>query len=70
MISYLFNNGDEAPDAGSLSLGRFSVSNQSPQLLPPAMKYTDTLLINSGLVKLGVRLSKKYYRESDDPYYG
>lgn len=70
MVSYLYDNDDETPDSENISLGRFSVSGQSSQLLPQSMRYADTLLINSGLVKRGVRLSKGYFKESDTTYYG
>ena len=70
MVSFLYDNDDETPSSENISLGRFSVSGQSSQLMPRSMGYADVLLVNSGLVKRGVRLSKGYFKESDSSYYG
>ena len=70
MVSFLFDNDDAAPSAENMSLGRWSVSGQTKQLLPQSVHYADILLTNSGLVKRGVRLSKGFYKESGTKYYG
>ena len=70
LVSFLYDNDDATPDSDNVTLGRFSVSKQSSQLMPRSMGYADTLLVNSGLIKRGVRLSKGYFKESDSSYYG
>ena len=69
MVSYLFDNDDETPDADNITLGRFSASGQSSSILPRGMQYADTLLSNAGLIKRGVSISKRSFKESDDMYY-
>ncbi len=56
MVSFLFDNGDAAPSAASLSLGRFSVTEhgQKGQVLPERMNLVDSILVSSGIVRRGV----------------
>ena len=58
MVAYLFDNGDSAPSAASITLGRFSVTEHGQQgrILPESLGFADALLISSGLVQRGVRM--------------
>jgi hypothetical protein len=56
MITYLFENNDTAPSTASLTLGRFSITQngQQEQVLPEQLRLADIILISSGLIKRGV----------------
>ena len=58
MVAYLFDNGDSAPSAASITLGRFSVTEHGQQgrILPESLGFADALLISSGLVQRGVQM--------------
>ena len=58
MVAYLFDNGDSAPSAASITLGRFSVTERGQQgrILPESLGFVDALLVSSGLVRRGVRV--------------
>ena len=58
MVAYLFDNGDSAPSAASITLGRFSVTEHGQQgrILPESLGFVDALLVSSGLVRRGVRV--------------
>lgn len=59
MIGYLHDNQDQAPDAATLSLGRFSVSKNADEVspVPAQLQYADGLLATSRLVKRQVKMS-------------
>lgn len=54
MVSYLYDYNDSAPSSASLSLGRFSVKENSQQGLPEQLSFADSVLVSSGLVVRGV----------------
>ena len=56
MIAYLYENNDQAPSTASLSLGRFSVTEygQKGRVLPESLCFADSILVSSGIVRLGV----------------
>ncbi len=58
MVAFLYDNGDVAPTAASLSLGRFSVTEhgQKGQILPEALNFADSILVSSGIIKRGVNV--------------
>ena len=63
MISFLFDHGDVAPSVtgGSISLGRFSVSQGTgtqpgQAAVPEQMNLTDAILVSSGIIRRGVEV--------------
>ena len=57
MVAYLFDHGDVAPTSASITLGKFSVSEQGQktQLLPESMLMADAVLSSSGLIRRAAR---------------
>lgn len=58
MVMFLYDNGDVAPSAAHLSLGRFSTTShgQGNQVLPVELNFADSILVSSGVVRRGVKM--------------